>query len=321
MDLNGKYGPINGLASFADNIYTFQDEAIAAISINPRVQIQGSDGVGLELGKGGILYDFDYISTKSGSVNKWGIITTKKGIYYYDILNKAIGRVPDATKTMLSDVKGMHTYFNTHYNYDSLKKDNPILREGALFGYDNFNNDVYFTLLQGDESFTWCFNELKDNFIDLKTYKPSMYIYKGERFIIVPSNNRDLYEQYRGEYNKFFGQYQPSYITLQINPESDLDCVFDNIYFNSELYLDDIDQPDKTLTHIQAFNEYQDSGRIPLIFGRDKNLRRKFRQWKANIPRSGRNRVRNPWIFLKLELDNTSNYKFILHDVIISYSI
>jgi hypothetical protein len=321
MDLNGKFGPINNIIEYKDNLYTFQDEAIAVISINPRVQVQGSDGASIELGTGGILYDFDYITTKSGAVNKWGIQSTKKGIYYYDLLNKGIGRVPDATNFLLSDIKGHHITYNNNYNYNSLIIDNPILQSGVVAGYDNYNNDIYFTLHQGNQSFTQVYNELQDEFIDTKTYLPTSYIYKGDKFLIINPNNKDVYEQYAGEYNKFFGEYQPSYIILQVNPESQLDTVINTIHYTSELYLNDIDQPNETLTHIQAYNEYQDTGRIPLILGRDSNLRRKFREWTASVPRVGRNRIRNPWIFLKLELDNESNYKMILHDIIVNYSI
>lgn len=320
MDLDGKYGSISNIMVWKDNMYSFQDEAISSISINPRIQIQGSDGVALELGTGGILYDWTYITTKSGSINKWGIIAGKKGIYYYDALNKAIGRIPDAINTLLSDAKGMHSYFSSNYNYNLLKVDNPLLATGVVFGYDNLNNDVYFTLMQGDKSFTRCYNELKDAFIDLKTYIPSRYINKGEKLIISDSTNKVLWEQFKGDYNIFYGTPQSSFVILQVNPE-DISTVFDTIQYNSEIYLNDIDQPEKTLTHIHAYNEYQDSGKIPLVVGRDKNLRRKFREWKAAIPREGRNRIRNPWIFLKLELENTSNYKMILHDITINYTV
>lgn len=320
MDLNGKFGPINNLVEYNDELFTFQDEAIANISINPRIQISTDDGAGLQLGTGGILNDYNYITTKSGSINKWGIISTKEGIYYYDALNKGIGRVPDFSKKLLTDVKGLHSYFNNKYVYEAIRQDNPILKQGVLFTYDNYNNDVYFTLHQGDDSFTWCYNEGINEFVDLKTYLPTVGIYKGEKFLLS-NNTNQIYESNIGEYNKFFGNYQPSYIILQVNPESDVDTVFNTIRYNSELYLNDVDQPDKTLTHIQAYNEYQDSGRIPLVLGRDKNLRRKFREWKALIPRQGRNRIRNTWIYLKLELDNISNYKMILHDVIIGYNI
>ena len=159
MDLDGKYGSINNLISYKDNMFAFQDSAISSISINPRVQVQGSDGVGLELGTGGILYDFNYLSTTSGSINKWGVTTAKKGIYYYDALNKSIGRIPDAVSTFLSDTKGVHSFFNNNYNYDLIKTDNPLLNKGAVLGYDNYNNDIYITLLQNDKSFTRCYNE------------------------------------------------------------------------------------------------------------------------------------------------------------------
>ncbi len=321
QDLDGKYGPINGLINFKDNLFVFQDEAIAVLSIDPRIQVQGSDGVAVELGRGAVFYDYKYLTTTSGSINKWGILPTKKGIYYYDALNKAVGRVPDAVEPFLTDAKGLHVYFNNNFDYDLLKVDNPLLRSGVVFGYDNYNNDIYFTLLQGDKSFTRVYNELIDEFIDKKTYTPSGYIYKGEKFLLTDSGNAKIYEHYKGDYNKYFGEFQPSFITLMINPESDYDCVFDNILFNSELYIDDIDHPDKTITHITASSEYQNSGKIPLVVGRDRNLRRKFREWKANIPRDGRNRIRNPWIFLQLELDTQSKAKLILHDIIINYTV
>lgn len=321
IDLDGKYGPINSLVSYEDQLYTFQDKAISKLSINPRVQVQGSDGIDIELGTGNVLYEYNYLTTKSGSINKWGNISTKKGIYYYDALNKSIGRIPDLTKQFLTDVKGLHSFYNNNYNYDLIKLDNPILKNGVVFGFDNYNNDVYFTLHQEDKSFTWCYNELKEGFIDLKTYKPSHYINQGEKLLLTNNDNNKLYEQYKGEYNKFFDEYQPSYITLMINPESNKDCVFNNISYKSELYLNDIDQPDKTLTHIQAYNEYQNSGLIPLQLGRNLNLRRKFREWKANIPRDKRDRIRNPWIFLKLELNNENNYEMILHDIEVYYSV
>ena len=103
--------------------------------------------------------------------------------------------------------------------------------------------------------------------------------------------------------------------------------VFDNIMYKSEVYLNDIDQPDKTLTGVRLYNEYQDSNSpttvTPLILGRNSNLRRKFRDWNAILPRNqgSRERIRNPWVKLVLQFDNTSNYKLILHDIVVSYSI
>ncbi|MGO1820294.1 MAG: hypothetical protein ACTH0S_11495, partial [Senegalia sp. (in: firmicutes)] len=319
LDLDGKHGPINSINSFQDKLYAFQDKGIAAIAVNPRIQIQADDGVGIELGKGNVLYDHQYLTTSSGAVNKWGVQAGKRGIYYYDLLNKGIGRVPDASSVLLSDSKGFHSWFNNNYDYDILKEDNPILSQGAVTGVDHYNNDVFFTLHQGDKTFTRVFNELSDLFIDRKHYSPYMYINKGSK--LFANDGSDIYEQYIGEYNKFFNKYIPSTLTLVVNPNVNQSNVFNNIFYNSEVYLSDIDQSDKTLTHIQAYNEYQDSGKIPLVVGRNKNLRRKFREWKANIPRDKRSRMRNPWIFLKVYFENENDYRLILHDIIVSYTL
>jgi len=139
--------------------------------------------------------------------------------------------------------------------------------------------------------------------------------------LAVNPNNTKLYKQFAGEYNKFFEVYYPSYIILNVNPESSKDCVFDNINFKSEVTLNGLDQVDKTLTKIQAYNDYQDSLLIPLTVGRNNNLRRKFRDWNALIPRQNRNRIRAPYIKLKLQFDNVSNYRLILHDVNIYYTV
>lgn len=351
IDLNGKYGAVNNIISFKDNIYAFQDKAISVLQINPRVQIQTSDSIGLELGSGSIMYGYEYLTTNSGSMNKWGIVTGKKGIYYYDILNKSLGRVNDATEFSLSTIKGLNSFYKNNTIYESLVKDNPIKREGVILGIDPIRDDVYVTLLQNktlppnfnigggnslkteDVSNTFVFNELRDNFVDQKLYNNNLYLNFSDKFI-TSDNSKTLYESFAGSYNEFNGQYYPSSITFLINPEAHLDKIFNTIHFNSEVTLGGVDIPTKTITHITAWNEYQNSGRIKLNNGRGSNLSRRFREWNASIPRDGRIRMRNQWLFLKLEFDFRDGLnirdsqqvfrdgmKIILHDVIVSYDI
>ncbi len=321
QDLDGKYGPINGVLNYKDEIFTFQDEAIAKLIINPRVQVQGSNGIDVELGRGTLLYDYDYITTTSGARNKWAIIEGKKGFYYYDLLNKGLFRYPDNVLVSLSDAKGMHTYFNNNFVHSDLVQDNPVLFKGAVMGADIYNNDIWLTLHQGDQSLTRVYNELQDEFVDSKLYYPVWYVNKAEN--LFATTDTTIWEQYAGPYNNYFGQNISSKVILQLNPAVDLDTIFHNIFYRSEVYLSDIDQPDSTLTHIRGYSEYQDSGRIPLVLSRNGNLRRKFRQWRADIPREAgtRNKLRNPWIFLELEFSNSTGQKLILHDIIISYTI
>lgn len=322
LTLDGKHGSINSLTNFNDQIYGIQDKAFAFISINPRVQIQGDDGIAVELGSGSVLQEYKYLSTESGTINKWSVVPTSKGIYYYDLLNKSFMTFSGQIGSV-SDIKMMHSYFLSNTELEGLRIDNPLTKQGISSGYDQINNDIFMTFHRNNNSFTISYNELRNQFISFYDYLPSMYISKGQYFITTNPDLKSLYRQYEGEYNNFYGVNYPSYITLNVNPESDLDTVFDNIMYKSEVYLNDIDQPDKTLTKIRLYNEYQDSGLIPLVVGRNSNLRRKFRDWNAILPRNqgSRERIRNPWVKLVLQFDNTSNYKLILHDIVISYSI
>lgn len=323
QDLNGKNGPITSLVSFKDNIFAFQHSALAAIGINPRVQVQGGDGVAIELGSGGILHDYKYVTTTSGCINKWGTVATDKGIYYVDLLNNSFCRYSGQVEN-LSDKLGMHTWFQNNLEHDKLKLDNSILGTGINFGFDIINSDILLSMHQ-TKNHTIVFNEGLNQgyggFYSFMDYCPSRYIYRTNRLFSLDDTNHNIYQHFIGLYNNFYGTYYPSYVTLSVNPDVNHECVYNNIEYNSELYLKGADQFDKTITHIQAYNEYQDSGLIPLQFGRDKNLRRKFRTWRAQIPRQGRERLRNPWIYLKLQLTNEDNYKLILHDITVDYTV
>lgn len=321
--MDGSHGPITSLNNFNDEIYCFQKNALAFISVSPRVQIQGDDGLSVELGSGSVLDRYKYISTTSGTSNKWSVIRTPNGLYFYDLENKSIslfnGKVAN-----LTDLKGLHSFMNSNIDNNSLKINNPLFNTGVTGGFDSINNDLLLTFKQeAKPSFTISFNELIGEFVSLHDSIPSLYVNDDSGLLTTNSSNRKLYKQRAGEYNKFFENYYPSYVVLNVNPAANMGTVFDNIMFKSEVYLNDIDQPDKTLTKVRLYNEYQDSGLIPLTVGRNSNLRRKFRDWNAILPRNqnSRERIRNPWVKLVLQFDNTSNYKLILHDIVISYSV
>ena len=320
MDLDGKYGPINALVNFNDNIYALQDEGIAAISINPRIQVQGSDGVSVELGTGSVLYDYNYLTTKSGTINKWSVISTNSGFYYYDALNKSWNRFSRGLEK-LTDMYGLHTFFENNSDYDLIKVDNP-LTTGVSTGYYKVTHDVFLTLHQGNKSFTLAFNEMSNTFTSFYDYKPSFYITKGFSLITTNPSNNQLWQHFTGDYNSFYGGIYESNITYLVNPQYP-DCIFNNVEYKSEVYLNNIDRPTRTLTHIELWNEYLSTQRTELVL--NSNLNRKFRMWRATIPRvyTGTptlDRMRGNWVFLKLSFENTNNYKLILHDMNVMYS-
>ena len=322
MTLDGKHGSINTLVSFNDELYSIQDKAFAFLSISPRVQVQGGDGLAIQLGTGSVLDRYKYISTDSGTLNKWSVVNGNQGIYYFDLLNKSL-MLFSGNIVKLSDLKGMHQYLINNIDDDILKINNPLINQGISAGYDYINNEVFMTFKQSlYNPFTINYNENLGQFISLHDFIPSMYISKGSNFITSNSTNKNyLYKHYEGEYNKIYGIYYPSYVILNVNPESNKDCIFNNLSYKSEVYINNIDQPIDTLSKVQLYNEYQNSSLVPLVL--NSNLSRKFREWKITLPRqqNSRDRIRNPWVFLKLQIDNINNKQLILHDIYINYTV
>jgi hypothetical protein len=321
ITLDGKYGSINALTNFKDELYTFQSSAVAFLSVNPRVQVQGGDGLSIELGTGQVLDRYKYLSTTSGTVNKWSIVASPKYLYYFDLNNKSI-MIASESDTKLSDEKGLHSFFQNNINTEALQIDNPLLKTGVTGNYDYINNELLMSFNQyGNDSFSITYNEKLNQFVSLYDYFPSIIISMGPHLISTDPSNTTLNRHFAGQYNVFYGVKYPSSVTLNINPEANLDCVFDNISFKSEVYLNGVDQPNNTITRIQAYNDYQSTALTTLTVGRNNNIRRKFRDWNALIPRTNRNRIRAPWIKLKLQFDNTSNYRLVLHDLNVYYTV
>lgn len=317
MDLDGKYGPINAVASFRDQIFTFQDNALALIGINPRVQIQATDGVSMELGTGSKLYDYQYISTKSGSLNKWGVIASEMGLYYLDGLNKRMYRYSSSLEP-LSEVKGFHEYLENNLSIASLRIDNPLLAQGVSMGYDQKNNDIYLTY---NNTWTLVFNEFLNEYTGFYSYNSPMYIFNKESFLTLnPGDRQELYLTHGGNYNEFYGVNQASNITLIANPENDHECMFNNLEWKSEAEIvnsiTNSGEINYTWETVRVSNEFQDSG-IKEI----NKIRRLNRKHRMALPRNAnsRDRIRSNWAFITLEANNLEGHFYLNHDIILYY--
>ena len=80
-----------------------------------------------------------------------------------------------------------------------------------------------------------------------------------------------------------------------------------------------------TFDTLEVWNEYQyGKAYLDNVPGRPSVLKKKFRVWRANIPRecsNMRDRIRNTWAYVKLEHKNPCNYKTEFHDLMIHYFI
>ena len=113
------------------------------------------------------------------------------------------------------------------------------------------------------------------------------------------------------------------YTTIIANKDPNTDKVFSNIEFRSDSWNENNQLVNETFDTLEVWNEYQ-HGISSLVNtpNRPSTLKRKFRMWRANIPRSdvnNRDRIRNPWVFIKLSKEEENKNKTILHDMIVYY--
>lgn len=314
MDLDGQYGEIRKLQEFNSFMYGFQDRAVSYLIINPRVQIEPSDGVAIELGTGQFLSDKRYITTKSGTKNKWGVCSSNTGIYYVDDTNSSLNKISGEGMQDISTTYGLHAYMS-----------NLNLNQDFNSYFHNNNDEIYFNF---KETESLIFSEAANAFTEFMDITPNVFISYKDTFLTdhIVNNVEHLYTQFEGDYNNFYGELKDSSVTIISNENVDLDKTYDNIEFRSECYsLKDgkwnTDVFNETYNYIHSWNERQDSGEVPLIY--NNNLKERFRIWRTPIPRHSKSliRMRNGWQFIKLGLKNENNRKVILHDINVKYSI
>ena len=336
LDLDGKYGPITGTANFKDQIYALQANATAKLSINPRAQVTASDGLSLELGTGGVLSDYDYLSTEYGTLNKWSVRSTENGFYYFDVDKKSILRVDGNGLQSISSAAGMHSFFQNNINRSDLILDNPVNLTGVSSGYDASNGDMFMTFLQSEipdinnplergadtnNYITICWNEETNSFTSFYGFHPSFYLPQGNKIITTNYNSNELWLQGVKGSNKFYGTRFDSRVNFTVSPETFKPSIYTNLTYNMEAKdQDGNDIPNATFDKISVRNEYQDSTFRNIILR--KNAKRRDRLWNVTLPREygTRNRIKSSWCTIELILNNDESYEMIAHDLIVSYT-
>lgn len=324
LDLDGDKGEVVSLNTYNNEIYCFQRKGLSNILFNSRVQIPTSDGVPIEITNGIKVSGKRYISNTIGCSNKWSIVESPSGIYFIDNETNSMYLYNSEGINSLSDRLGMRQWVSDN----NVHKDwNPITYENFRGFYDKNNNDVYFV----NKDWCLCYSELIGQFTSFMSYEkvPAMFNVSSEFFAF---NNNKLWKQFSGEYNMFFGEFQPYYITVIANSEEPYDKIYNTIEFRADAYDDKGLLPDKTYDTLDVYNEYQ-HGTLELsnILGHPSPLKRKFRVWRANIPRANvdingikannRDRIRNTWAYVKLSMNKENTYRTEFHDMIIHYFV
>lgn len=338
LDLDGKYGKLNAIASFNDSLWAFQDSSVIRILFNSRVQVPVSDGVPIEITNNEKVSGTRIYSSVVGCQDKFTIKDTPYGIYFIDYNSNCIYRLSDALEP-LSDAKGTSFWVKDNYTKE-LWTFRPKTNNSIRTYYDPKFKDVYFvpgahidenSAIEYKDAF--CYSELLNEFTSTLSYGGAiMFPYRGRFYSLAnaPGGNLTIWENFKGEdYNNIFGVSQSYYISFIANDNPTVTKIFDNLEFTADLFTSDgiiddglthLSQVGKPFDFIQVNNEYQDTG---LVDFNNNTLRKKFRIWRGIIPRQEdtRNRIRNPWANITLKSGNLHTEGFVLHDIAVKYTL
>ena len=329
-NVEGDKGAVEGIRKYGNNLIGFQDNGIFQILFNSRSQIAATDGTPIEIANTGKVDGVRYLSTQVGCSNSKSICPAQSGLFFVDDCNHAIMRYNGEGLTNISQDNGFDKWMNDKFILGN--------REGAYERtfYDRNYNDVYFNF----PSISLVFSEKLNRFMSLMSYGgATMMDNIGNRFVsIYPTNSpsSSLFLNHEGNYNYFYTGYKPYYVEYRVNPEFYRDKVFNNIEFMADMTdmsLYNTTSPwqstlNESFTNLDVFNEYQrGSSDLTVVNNLTPiNLVRKYRTWRANIPRDEHNkldRIRGPWINVRLTRNSTAadaNKLMEFHNLIVKYS-
>ena len=315
--LDGDKGPLTKIKRWNNQLLAFQDKGISAINFNNQTTITSQEGIPVEIGNSGKVTGHYYLTTTQGCKNKWSIVESPYGLYFIDSYNKSINVFGSDGIKSLSTINLFEDWIRENEKGIIW---NPNNTQGFKSFYDSIHKEVYFV----NDKETLCYNELLQQFTSFYDY--------GNMNTLVPINGHiygikdiTIYKMFEGtDYCNLFGEQKDYSITYKINKEPFIDKTWTNIEYRADIFnsgnIGDNNSirniPLETFDTLEVWNEYQ-KGITDLS-----KAKCKFRIWRADIPRDtnegkGLNRIRNPWIMLKLS--KSSNKRMEFHDLLIKY--
>lgn len=342
IDLNGDCGNVTSINKFNELLIIFQEHATIRLLYNDRVQISASDGVPIELVNSQKMQGTQIISNKIGCQDRLHIKETPQGIYFIDN-NTSSFWLFNGSLSNIGETAGCSWWFREH-------NDNVKFPEmgSKILSYDNINNELYINLVEAKtiNENSLCYSEKLGNFTSRMSYSNVVMDTLENDFISISTRNIEKYVAYtapisiysnnKGYPNFFFGYNKLPKFTFISNDNPTITKIFDTIEYKAFIDREGIDTSKSTFDWIRAYNDYQDTGvkkltsSIKNTFFDDASIQKKFRTWKAQLPRVNKmQRLRDSWTaielgFNEIPTDNTrpdTNFNFMLYNISSVYSI
>jgi uncharacterized protein (TIGR02145 family) len=237
INVDKKYGPINKLLSWKNNLLYWQEDAVGILAVLDRSVISDQQGRSTTLGEGTVLQRYDNILTNSGLNTRFSITISPNGVYWYDHKRRRINRFLNNIEN-LSTIRGVNSYLNslndTYLIYDNVISES-LTGKGFFLLYNPIYNEIWFTVKDSLESGTaLIFNEVIDAFIGFADTKSYFYMNFDNK--IFSAYGSGIYKEDKGYPGHFFGIYFDSFVTIVVNPIPNMVATFTNFEVTSEVY-------------------------------------------------------------------------------------
>jgi hypothetical protein len=230
-DLDLTFGEINGMLNINGSLMAWQPRKYTLNYFNSNNIITTQDGSEVLVGEAGVMARRANDLSTYGTYHKWSLIKGrtqggKDSVYWVNTEFKKIMRFGADGTVVLSDMKGMRSYFANYlkiFDKPSIEVptnfDNPQTGIGIHGVFDERFSDVIFTfnyrrLIDGSAIFnsrTICFNEATNNFETFYTFKPRLYMKYKDTFLSTAAvidvkddykylTENQLFEHNRDEY-------------------------------------------------------------------------------------------------------------------------
>lgn len=312
LDLDGNKGSLKALRRLNNNIVAFQDSGISQVLYNETMQIAATNGTPIEIGNSGRVSGKRYLYETVGCQDERAITSTPYGLYFIDSINKSFYRLgADNSMVDLCSNGGMKSWGLSNLDaswkcwYDIYSKEVVLVSPtNSLIYSDVFNIFQCFASYEGIE-YTFPLNGIT-------------YLMKED----AVQQYSTIWQRNAIDSSIFFDEIKPIEIEVVANPNPTTDKAFTNIEYRADGFKEGNYRDDFTFKTLRVWNEYQDTGTITLSnWYRPSNLKKKFRMWHIDIPRSNNtmDRIRNPWCNIKLTTNTMDIDKFVLYDIQVQY--
>ena len=335
IDVDGNLGQVQSIENYNNELYCFQDKGVSKILFNNRVQIPTSDNIPIEISNGYKVQGKVYLSNTIGCQNQRAIKVTPNGIYFSDLYNSGIYLLNGQGLQDISTPRGFTNWVKTckptRLHYDTNNGDLYLIGDGYPYDLDSSKDLSYRNCL--------CFSEKLNEFTSFMDYNNTDFMFNIDDsfYSLNPKFTTDgnisiLYKMFEGEYNNFFDDIKPYHISYIANQNPTNDKIFNTLEFRADSLQDNNKLIEDSSTpkspnicpfnKVTVWNEYQEgTENLSKVYGKPSALKEKFRTWRVNIPRDNvnkRDRIRNPWAYIKLEGYNNTN-RMQLHDMQVWY--